>query len=260
MESTPPSPPLEAQPAAGMPLGARLLNVFTTPGEVFDGLKAGRSHVTNWLAPMVLWICIGVAATLVVFSQEAVVYQLRQQQERVLEKKLSHLPREQRDQAMQMAERFSSPTILKVIGSVSVVFVTPVWFFGVGLALWLVGRFILKGSLEYLQAVELCGLAGMIWVLGTIIWVPLVIITGNINSNLGPMLLVHEFDPTNLAHLFLASLNVITFWYISVLALGLARLTGVSWLKAGLWLFIPYAVLKSALIGGSWLIQRLVGG
>lgn len=248
---------MDAPPAAGMSLAGRLFNMFTTPGEVFDELKAGRWWVTNWLVPVVLSVLLGVISTLVIFSQEAVVFQLRQQQERVLEKKLAKVPAEQREQAIQVLQKFTSPMVLKGIGVASSVTVPFFWLFGVSLAVWLIGRFLLKGSLEYLQAVELCGLSGMIWVPGGILWMLLVLITGNINSNAGPILLVREFDPGNLAHLFLASLNVITFWYIAVLGLGLARLTGVSWLKANLWLFIPYAVVKSGMILVSWLMQRL---
>jgi hypothetical protein len=231
-----------------MSLGARLFNMFTTPGEVFDEIKAGRSSVANWLAPVLLSIAVGIFYLVVVFSQEPIVYKVRQQQEQAMEKKLSKMPKEQREQIIQTSQKFMTPTVLILIGSVSTVFFGFGWVFLVGLALWLVGRFILKGTFDYLQAVEVCGLAGMIGVLGALVGMLLSVITSNPNMTLSPALLVREFDPANHVHALLVAVNVLTFWYIAVLALGLARLSGSSWLTATLWLFLPYAAIRVGLI------------
>ena len=231
-----------------MSLGARLVNMFTTPGEVFDQLKVSRPSVANWLVPVLLSAFIGVLYSVVVFSQEAIVYQIQQQQEQAMEKKLSHLSKEQRDQAIQTAQKFSGPTFLKISGSGAAVVGSFFWLFALALVLWLVGRFILKGSFAYFQALEVCGLCSMIGVLGGLMGMLLALITGNIYMTLSPALLLREFDAANPVHMGLTALNVLTFWYIAVLALGLARLSGVSWLKASLWLFIPYFLIRGGLI------------
>src|SRR5437867_286095 len=69
---------------------------------------------------------------------------------------------------------------------------------------------------------------------------------------LGPVLLVHEFDPANKLHGFLAKLNVFMFWYIALLSLGLAKLCRVAFGKAAIWLFGVWAVLVAVIVLPGW--------
>ena len=69
----------------------------------------------------------------------------------------------------------------------------------------------------------------------------------------GPALLIHDHDPANKTHLLLSSLNVMTLWYIAVVAIGLARLSSVSFAKAGSWMFGVWVLFKLGsvfLLGG----------
>jgi hypothetical protein len=101
---------------------------------------------------------------------------------------------------------------------------------------------------------EATGLAGMVNVLGGIVMMLLAVTMGSMAMTPGPVLLVHEFDPTNKVHRLLGQLNLITMWYIGVLALGLCKLSGVSYAKAASWLFGIWAVLVAVftLIIPSW--------
>ena len=76
-----PTPPVLSPPAAGPPstsLGARLFNVFATPGDVFEEVRQSKPCVGNWLLPMFLSCVIGVISVLVIFSQEAIQHQVIQ--------------------------------------------------------------------------------------------------------------------------------------------------------------------------------------
>src|SRR5439155_58781 len=66
-------------------------------------------------------------------------------------------------------------------------------------------------------------LAGMINVLGGIISMLLAVVMGNALATPGPALLISELNASNLVHLLLSALNVMTFWYIGVLAVGLVK-------------------------------------
>ena len=50
-------------------------------------------------------------------------------------------------------------------------------------------------------------------------------------------------------HVLLSSLNVVFIWYVSVLSLALARLSGTSFLKAALWGFGLWGGLLAVKIG-----------
>ena len=52
----------------------------------------------------------------------------------------------------------------------------------------------------------------------------------------------------SVSHLSLAAFNLVTLWYIAVLAIGLARLSGASFVKAAIWIFGLWAVLRCGAI------------
>ena len=54
---TPEAPP-EVPPSRAMSLGGRLLNVFATPGDVFQEAKSAANTTANWLAPALILIVV----------------------------------------------------------------------------------------------------------------------------------------------------------------------------------------------------------
>lgn len=248
MEPSLPPPLAEATRPPSTSLSSRLVNVFATPSEVFEEIKAGGPSSANWLVPVLLASMIGVISVWVIFSQDTVLHQVREQQEKALEKKLEKLPKEEREKIMEMTEKFSSPTIFKIFGSVGAVIGSFAWLFFLALVMWLLGTKVFKHEFAFMKAAEVAGLAAMISILGGIVSTLLVLVTGNIFTTLGPSLLIREFDAGSKVHLALAAINLMTLWYVSVLALGLSKLSGASWVKAFLWLITPWAVFKTGMI------------
>ena len=154
------------------------------------------------------------------------------------------MTQEQADKASEAIEQYMTPGIMKLAGAAGAVFSNVAWLFLAALGLWLLGRFVFKGDFSYMQTVEVTGLATMIAILGAIISMLLVVVTGNRYMTPGPALLIQDFDSTNKTHLLLSGLNLMTLWYVAVLAIGLARLSGASFAKAGSSLFGAWAVFK----------------
>jgi hypothetical protein len=229
---------------------AKMVNVFVEPGEVFDEVRRSKHNYLNWLVPMLAGIVVAVAFIWVVFSQDTVMQQMRTAQEKQFEAQVAagKMTRQQADQAMQMTQQFMSPLIVKGFGSIAAVAASVGWLFGISLLFWLVGRFALKAQFRYLKAVEVVGLAGMITVLGTVATMLIVVATGNMAMNPGPVLLVRGYDAANKMHRVLSSLNLPMLWYLAVMAAGLSRLCGKPWIVGAAWAFIPYAVIFGALI------------
>jgi len=231
-----------------MSLGARLTNVFSGPGEVFDETIKGPPSTANWLVPTVLSCVIGVVSVFVVFSQEAIVQPMREKQAQAVEKRLEKMPKEQRDQAREAIEKWSNPELMKYFAAIGVVARSFGWLFFAALVLWLVGTSVFKGSFTFMKAVEVCVLAAMISALGLIITTLLAVVMGNPLATPGPALLIRDLDASNPVHLMLSALNIVTFWYLSVLSIGLAKLSGASVLKAAVWLFGLWAVITIGLV------------
>lgn len=250
MEPETQPPPVEAPAPPTTSLLSRLTNVFVAPGEVFDEVSASPHRTGNWLVPVLLSCLMGIVFSVVAFSQETIVHDLRAAQEKAVQDQVDagKMSQAQADQAIQAMQRFMSPTVMMLFGSVASVFASFAWLFFLALCLWGVGLLVFKARFGYLKAAEVCGLAQMIGVLGALITMLLVLWKGNLQMTLGPALLIPEFDPSNKTHLLLAALNVMSLWEMAVLAIGLAKISGTSFLKSALWIFVPWVLFKLAVI------------
>jgi hypothetical protein len=246
---TPPPPPFEPT-APRMSLAGRLTNLYAAPTEVFDEIKSAPTRTANWLTPAIMLMVLSWVSGWLIFSQPAIQQQISDISNRAVDRQVEKgkLTSSQADQARAAVEKYGSIgyKVGAVIGPVFMALVTPFWG---GLVLWLVGSFVFKAPFPYLKAVEIAGLANMILVLDVVVRTALILITGNLFSTLSLSLLVKDFDPQNTLHSVLALVNVMTFWLLTIRALGLARLTGVSVVKAAVWVFGIWIVFMGLMIG-----------
>ena len=248
-EAQPPALPETSAPITTS-LISRLTNVFVGPGEVFDEVKVSEPNTMNWLVPSILACVMGIIFSVVIFSQETILHDMREAAEKPIQKNVEtgKMTQQQADQAVEMVEKFMSPTIMTISGSVGSVVFTFVGLFFFALLFWLMGKFVFKAQFGYMQAVEVNGLASMISVLGALITMLVVMMKGNLLFTPGPSLLISQFDPASKTHLMLAACNLATVWWIAVVAVGLARLSGVSFTKAAAWLFGIWVIIRFGLI------------
>ena len=249
-------PAPEAAPAPGLSLGGRLLNVFATPGEVFQDMKARSASTANWLVPTLILIVVSWTSAAVIFSQDSIKHQLSEITDQAIQKQVEkgRLNEQQAEQARAMGEKWAviSSKIGAGLHPVIVGFGGPFFW---GLILWLVGAKALKGNFPYMKAVEVVGLANMIGVLEVVVKTLLIVGLGNLYAAPGLVLLVKEFDPQNTLHSLLAMVNGMTFWLLAVRAIGLARLSGASFAKAALWVFGIWVAYMGFLLGLGALAQ-----
>jgi hypothetical protein len=89
MEDLPPvvdNPPDQIE--AKMSLGARLLNVFAAPGEVFEQIRDRAVSPSNWVAPALLLLAVGWLGSLLVFGQPSIMQQIKQMSDQSLDKQV----------------------------------------------------------------------------------------------------------------------------------------------------------------------------
>ncbi len=229
-----------------MSLGGRLANVFVAPGEVFDEVKISPPTLTNWVVPLVIMALTGIIFTLVVFSQPTIIQGMKAPMEKKFQEMVDSgkMTRQQRDQQLEILDKVMTPTFFKVFWILFSVFILPGMLFFVALIIWLIGVFALGGEFPYMKAVEGVGLAGMVTVPGTIVSMLLAVIFGNLGMTPGPILLVGHFDAGNRMQRVLSAIDVVTIWWVVVLAVALSRLSGASFLKSALWGFGLWALVK----------------
>jgi hypothetical protein len=259
-----PEPQPEAPQPPTMSLGGRLLNVFATPGDVFQEVKAAKVSAANWVVPALILIVVSWVASLVIFSQPAINHQLSEITEQAIQKQVerSKMSEQQAEQARAMGEKWAgiSAKIGAALVPVFAGFVTPFFW---GLIVWGVGAGLLKANFPYMKAVEIVGLANMVSVLDVIVKTLLIVGLGNLYASTSLVLLVKEFDPQNTVHSLLALVNVMTFWLLAVRGIGLARLSGVSIAKAIAWVFGVWVAYTGLLVGLAYLAKaafKRIGG
>jgi hypothetical protein len=245
MDQPPPvDVPETTTPAAATSLGSRIFNVFAAPADVFDEVKASPGSNANWLVPALLFTVIGWVCGWLIISQDFSKQQISDMQDRAIQKQVEKgkLTKEQAEAARGAIEKFGSlGTMIGVAAAPPIMgFALPFWF---GLIVWLLGDKAFKGGFTFMKGVEVAGLVGMIAVLESILHTLMVLVLGNMfaGPNLG-LLVLKDYDPNNWQHVLLSKPDLMTFWELAVLSLGLARLGGVRFGRALAW------------VGGLWLL------
>jgi hypothetical protein len=253
-----PPPVLDPQTQPTMSLGARLLNVLAAPGEVFEQIKHSTESTANWLIPALILMVLSWVGAWLVFSQDSIQQQLREITDQAVEKQIQKgkLSEQQAEQARAVAAKFGSigTKVGAYAAPVFAAFAIPFWW---GLILWLIGTKALKADFSYMKGVELAGLAGMVSVLDAVVRTLLILIMGNVFASPSLALFVKQFDPQNPVHGVLAIVNIMSFWVLTVRAIGLARVAQVGFAKAAAWVFGVWAVITGLMTGFGFAMQAI---
>lgn len=257
------SDPLPPMPESAEPssLASRLVNVVVAPGELFDEVKAAPINLVNWFVPAVIFVVASWIAAALIFTQPNVQHQLRELQEQAMQKQVQsgRLSQAQADQALQATGKFAmiGALIGAVAGPVVMALVAPLFW---GLLFWLVGNKAFGGDIPYFKAVEVVGLSGVIAAVDALVKGLLIVALGSLWVTPGPILLIKHYDPQNLGHLWIGLISLTVLWLLAVRALGLARVSGVSFGKAALVVFPLWFLVMGGMASAGVLVGRAFGG
>lgn len=251
----------EAKQPASTSLFARMLNIFAVPGEVFEEVKSSAPRASNWLVPTLLCGLIGAVAAILMFSQPAILQGIHEQQAKALDArvKAGKMTQEQADQAQAMTEKFSSPFVLKISGSVAAMVVSFISVFWWAFLLWAISRVGLKAQPPFMKLVEVAGLASVISVLAVIIKLLLAVSLSNPMASPSLALLVKP-DPQNKLYVLLNLVDIMAFWVLAVRAIGLAKLSGASFARSVTWVLGVWLALTTFWISIAWAARSIFGG
>lgn len=253
MNSTPtPEAPLQPAPEVQTTsLLSRLFNVFATPGDVFQEVKASPACTANWVVPAILVMLVGWLGTWLIFSQATISQQILDMQHKAVQEMVEKgkLKQEQADAQKAAMEKFGLIGA-KISAGVVPLFsglVVPFWY---GLFIWLAGSKAMGAAFPFMKAVEVAGLVNMISVLEGVIKTLLIIILGNIfaGPNLG-LFVLNQFDQKNVLHGVLVAIDIMTLWQLLARSSGLAALAGCSFGKAAAWMFGLWILVTGCLMG-----------
>lgn len=242
--------PLEVSSSGSSSFTERLINVIASPSEAFEDLRGAPVNHVNWAIPLVMSILAGILFSVVVFSQDNVLAEMRQAQEREFDKQVEagKMTSAQAEAGRKALETYMTPKIIMGGAVVATIFVTPIIWLLLALFLLLLARFVTGSPLPYSRCYEVVGLTSIISVLAVLVNMLLVVISGNVASTLSLSLIFQEFDPSNRTHAIAAEINPLQWWYLAVVAIAWARLTRSPAMKCATWIFGIWFLFRGARI------------
>jgi len=252
--ASPPPPPASS-------FGARLLNIFAIPGQVFAEVRQVRHSVANWLVPALLCAAAMAAMTVAMLSMPTIQKEVAIQQNKMRESQAAALAESvkagkttpaEAEQAEQAMEAVTKPAIMSLAAAVVGFMVGLGRVFWWAFVLWVLARSFLRRPIPYGKALEVAGLASMISLLTTLVVLVLLVNVGKSFGAEGFTLSVTDFagavKPTTALTLMSFLKTGLDFWLVGVLGIGLAQLTGVPrfrgiFLVLGYWLLTEFAFL-----------------
>ncbi len=245
--------PSENQSPEFTSLTNRITNVFASPGELLDELKANPVRSSSWVVPLLLSMFLGIFMVTAMYYNEILREQIYDMQsEKIYENvEKGKMSDEQADQYTE-GMRKSGPIMFIAIGGISAAVMVALIFFGVSLILFLIMKLGLKFSLGYTKVLELYGLVSMISIFGGVITMLLMYFFDSMFASPGlGLIFVNDFDVNNKLHSLMSQINIFTLWQYGLLGFGLAKLTDKS-TRTGLTITYGLWIL--------WVIVSVLGG
>ena len=214
-------------------LTAKLLNIFVSPGEVFDEIIEAPPRVANWILPTCLVCLTAVPLIKATVSQEEIA---------LVAAKLVNAGTLTSAQAQTLSARWPIDSLLLVcFGTIGGTFCS-------ALTLWSLGRFFLKCAFSFLKTLEVVGLTAMISVLGNIVTALLIVASGDNAARPALSLIAGKMDHGSAIHSVLDTVNLFHIWTIIVLAIGLSKLSSLTFKESAFWVFVWWVLVRFGLI------------
>lgn len=214
-------------PVAPSSIGEKLVNVVATPGDIFDEVVSTPSNRETWLVPTLLVCLTGLLLLPVAAPPETAA--------------ISADP----FAAFQTNALAGNLRMLSALTTCTSVFAGTFWS---AFVLWLIGRVVLKVRFSYHKALEIVGLTGAILVLGSVVTMLLIVASGQVTARPALSFLANGPETGGKVHTFLNLTNFFHLWSVTVLTIGLSKLSNVSFKESAFWVFGYWVVLRVILI------------
>jgi hypothetical protein len=226
---TQPEPTAEVQP---MSFTEKLVNVFASPGELFENVRLTPSSPSNWVIPLVIMIVVAIGMQQIIMSNPSLVEQTKALIAKATTESLDKavqegkITPEQAEQQRERAESFTNPSstfaIAMRIGGT--VIALPAMLFVIGLVYWLLGKTAMHASSPYMKVIEVVGLTLLISSVESIVTTAMAIGLDSIHAGPNLAVFVQNYAPGNKLHAALSKVNVFTIWSLIVTGIGLSKL------------------------------------
>ena len=234
--------------------GTRAVNVLTAPGELYQEVAVAPVQNSSWLIPYLVMVALMGLMMYALTSNPDLFDQMMKDQRVEMQKKVAsgEMTQAQADQAQ---EFMGKPAMIFAFGFLSTAFIMTVVAFGVPLVYWIAAKSAFKASAGYKKFLEVCGLAMVIGIVGTLMTIIMMYAMNSLHAQpSGLLFLMGSYDKDNFLHNAAACMNVFSIWHVVVTGIGVAAVSGKGkgagiGLSVALWLV--YVVIASLLGWGA---------
>lgn len=226
---TQPGPAAEVKP---MSFSEKIVNIFASPGELFENVRLTGKTTSNWLIPVIIMIVVAIAMQQIIMNNPSLSDQTKAMVDKATKERLDKavqegkLTPEQAETQREQIESFtsgSSPLRL-IMASVSVMVFIPVVLFVIALVYWLLGKTAMHAASPYMKVVEVVGLTFLIGAVESIVTTVMAIGLDSLHAGPNLAVFVQNFDIANKLHVALAKVNLFTIWSLIVTSIGLSKI------------------------------------
>ena len=185
----------------------RLMNIFGSPRKTFEAID----DRPTWVVPLIIIILLTIISTQITFPiiMDTQLENLRSN---------PNIPPEQLEAIEnQFAGNVNTQRIITVV---SQIIGTPIVFLALAGIFYLVGTIALGGDTSYKKVLSVLSWSMCIFILSTIVTVPLIIAKGNMNVSLSLALLLTGDAIGTKLHTFLSKFDFFVVWFLAVFATG----------------------------------------
>jgi len=226
---TEPTPAPEVKP---MSFSEKIVNIFASPGELFENVRLTGKTTSNWIIPVAIVILVAIAMQQIIMNNPSLADQTKAMVAKATKERLDKavqegkMTPEQAEAQREQIENFSNPasTLNIIFRVVGVLVFIPLVLFVIGLIYWLLGKTAMHANAPYMKVVEVVGLTFLIGAVESIVTTVMAIGLDSLHAGPNLALFVQNFDVTNKLHMALAKMNIFTIWSLVVTSIGLSKL------------------------------------
>ena len=223
--------------------------VITEPGETFETI-AGSPKNNYWLYPVLIAVVLSILSSFLFMRDPELARNTMDKQKAKMSERFEKdikdgkMKQEEADNAMESMNPNS--TFFKIMGYVGAI-VGPFLILFILSIVYLIILKIMKSDVEFINIMNVVGLAMLISAAGGILAIVISILKGNM-MGVGLGIFLSEETVGEKGFTFLNKLDVFTIWFYVVIAIGISKVARISMVKSAtivFGLFIIYAVVTS---------------
>ncbi|MEO8663946.1 MAG: Yip1 family protein [Ignavibacteria bacterium] len=226
-----------------------MAGVFTAPGETFEAI-AGAPRKNYWILPVLICVVVGLISAFLFMQDNELATKTMDKQKKKMREKFEQSVKEgkmsQEDVEKTMDTMNPKGTMFKIFGFGGAVIGPFLILFILGL-IYLVILKIMKSPVDFVNILNVVGLAMLITAVGSLLSVVASILKGDTTS-IGLGLVLGESAVGEKVYALISKFDVFSIWFYVVISIGLSKVAKIDMIKSAsiaFGLFLFYAIVTS---------------